>query len=367
MIQYVIDNLDLHVDDRVYIIYYKMDERYLSSITHPRVQFINIHKQTEGCVETVYLGLDRILNVHSNHTKCVVMDCDTFYAVNVLDQLRHCSDNVLFYTIQQDQSTSYSYLEIGDNNRITQIREKERISDFANTGIYGFLDIYTLYEYARQVLDHNIRFKGEYYMSCIVDRMLTDRQPFRAIELDHHHVFPLGTPTQVGAFLDRTYLFLFDLDGTLVLTDSIYFKVWKQILRTYRIELTMELFKTTIQGNNDRIALSKLIPTIYEQEVDKVSKLKDELFFEFIDDIQFVEGALEFIQKVYAQRHKIAIVTNCNRKTAYDILAYLNIAQYVDLVVIGNECARPKPYPDPYMTAIRYFQSTAPRVRVPNV
>jgi hypothetical protein len=36
-------------------------------------------------------------------------------------------------------------------------------------------------------------------------------------------------------------------------------------------------------------------------------------------------------------------------------LDYVNINAYVDYIVIGNECNYPKPYPDPYLKAINYF------------
>ena len=56
--------------------------------------------------------------------------------------------------------------------------------------------------------------------------------------------------------------------------------------------------------------------------------------------------------------HKIAIVTNCNRLVATKILKYTTIDKYIDKLVIGGECIRSKPYPDPYLTAIKYFNST---------
>ena len=44
---------------------------------------------------------------------------------------------------------------VNDSN-ITNIQEKNKISDNANTGAYGFTDINILYHYCKHVLDNNI-------------------------------------------------------------------------------------------------------------------------------------------------------------------------------------------------------------------
>ena len=59
-------------------------------------------------------------------------------------------------------------------------------------------------------------------------------------------VFSLGTPSEVKHYLDNTYAFLFDLDGTIVLTDDIYFEVWREILSFYNIILTHDIFNKYI-------------------------------------------------------------------------------------------------------------------------
>ena len=53
--------------------------------------------------------------------------------------------------------------------------------------------------------------------------------------------------------------FLLDLDGTLVITDFIYFNVWKELLFEYNIILTEEIFKNFIHGNNDLFLKNSLL------------------------------------------------------------------------------------------------------------
>lgn len=154
----------------------------------------------------------------------------------------------------------------------------------------------------------------------------------------------------------KDFVFLFDLDGTLVLTDEIYFDVWKEILQKYNIVLTEEIFKYTIIGNNDFTVINELLP-LKLNEINEISSLKDELFFKKIDKIKIIEGAISFLKQINNAGGKMAIVTNCNRMTAEYILNYTNMKDYFQCIVVGNECSKPKPYPEPYLKAMELLQS----------
>ncbi len=149
-------------------------------------------------------------------------------------------------------------------------------------------------------------------------------------------------------------LYLFDLDGTIVKTDHLYFDIWKTILDDHGIVLTIDLFKDNIQGSSDDTVIRNFGISI--SDISIISQKKDNYIIDNIDKILLVEGSIDFLKtiKKRSKNNYICIVTNCNRPVAHCILNKL-ISDYgiiIDDVVIGNECTRPKPYPDPYQTAI---------------
>jgi HAD superfamily hydrolase (TIGR01509 family) len=174
---------------------------------------------------------------------------------------------------------------------------------------------------------------------------------FYGYQLDGSNVFSLGTPNEVANYLKNTYCFLFDLDGTLVNTDTIYYNVWKQILQKYNIELTEDIFKKYIHGNNDETVIKTLIPFANEN----ISFIKDSLFIENLEDIIIISGAKEFMRKLIESGHKCCIVTNCNRRVAEEIIVHCGFRKYIDFIVVGSECEKPKPYPDPYVSAMKKY------------
>jgi HAD superfamily hydrolase (TIGR01509 family) len=125
--------------------------------------------------------------------------------------------------------------------------------------------------------------------------------------------------------------------------------------------MTEYIFNQYIQGNNDTYAMNQLHIDPHSYDIKEISLLKDKLFRKYIDEIVIIEGVVEYMKRIKEMGHSICIVTNCNRDTCHAILEYIAIDKYVNYVIIGNECERPKPYPDPYLTAIRLLHTTSDR------
>ena len=354
MIFYVLDNLELCQNDKIFIIYFSDLDKYnftnILGKKYKEISFIPISYQTAGAVETLYNGLNKIINL-SDNKKCVLLDCDTFYTQDILSIARTISDNLVFYTKKYDESPIYSYISLNSENKIVEIKEKVKISSNANTGCYVFNNIDILLYYCNYVLDNKITFNGEPYTSCVIDQMIKTND-FFGYEIDEAKVFSLGTPSELQRFINNSFVFLFDLDGTIVFTDHIYLVVWKEILSKYNIVLDLDLFNQYILGNSDDKVVKLLLPKCNLKEI---SELKDKLFIENINHIKIIDGAVEFIKTVKSYGFACSIVTNCNKNVATKIIDLCQIAKYIDYITIGNECKKSKPYPDPYLETIAKY------------
>jgi HAD superfamily hydrolase (TIGR01509 family) len=354
MIEYVLDNLTIsNNNDKIFIIYnVSLDSydfyQYIGN-KYPSIQFIKIN-DTKGAVESLFLGITYILNNYSYNSKCLILDCDTFYTQDIVSIFKNSNENMVFYTKNYEIDPIYSYIELNDSNIITNIREKNKISDNANTGAYAFTDIKVLHSYCKYVLDNNITFNNEPYTSCVISEMIKTNI-FKGYELNEDNVFSLGTPSAVKKYIDNTYAFLFDLDGTLVITDEIYYEVWHKILSDYNIILTPEIFKKFIQGNNDKYVLNSLLANINIQ-VDELSKIKDELFIQNIHKVKIVDGIYNIINDIKLLGHKLCIVTNCNKSVANEIVKCININNSIDFIISNNDCVNGKPSIEPYKKAL---------------
>jgi len=208
MILHVLDNLNIKRIDNVYIIYhYSLNDYNFCDIVHkkyPEITFIRLAEQTLGAAETIKIGLEYIMKI-SEHKKCILLDCDTFYKDDILEKFRNINDsNAVFYFKNYDVNPIFSYILLDESsNKIIDVQEKIKISDNANVGVYCFDDSTILYEYCSYIISNNIMFKNEYYTSCVISKMLDDGHHFIGIELKEEDVVNLGTPKQMQDFISQ--------------------------------------------------------------------------------------------------------------------------------------------------------------------
>jgi len=378
MLCYVLDTVKKSIteNDKVFIIHYSGYNMGGFMNKYPFVTFISVPYYTRGAAETIYEGLHQILsstNIEDN--LCLLLDCDTYYTIDIVSSAKLCGRNGVFYFDQnpQDKNDIYSYIltktergvyEKADTKYILDIAEKQRISDHANTGAYLFASTSVLYTYCKKVLCEEITFHKEYYTSCVIKLMLDDGHVFEAMQLEKNTVLFLGTPTQVREYTENTYAFLMDMDGTLVITDNIYLRVWREMLMPYHMDITKQVYYMCIHGQNDEIALRNLFGNKIPVSVTELSKKKDELFKKHIHLLEVVPNGKIFIERVKRLGHKVMIITNANRETAEDIVRYIDIVDDIDGIIVGNECNKPKPFPDPYKEAMRILNIPGERTIV---
>jgi beta-phosphoglucomutase-like phosphatase (HAD superfamily) len=153
---------------------------------------------------------------------------------------------------------------------------------------------------------------------------------------------------------NKDYIFLFDLDGTIVLTDDIYYSVWSSILYEYNITLTENIFKEYIQGNNDEYVLNTLLQNL-NINLTELSQTKDKKFIENIEKIKVVKGVYELFEDIKSNGYKCSIVTNCNKCVANKIVEHISIDKYIDFIISNNDVKNAKPNSEPYISAITRY------------
>ena len=220
MIFHVIRSLKAGALDTIHIVYTQDLDRYSfrsmlkKEFPDASLHFILLKYRTRGPVETVLCGLNQIGDLDN---QVLVLDCDTFYLDDILGVSREEQENFLFYFTDTHPDAIFSYIQIKDG-RVSDICEKEKISDHACTGAYGFRSGRELKKYCERVLNSENKARGEYYISSVYAEMINDGAAVISYPVENFHC--LGTPQQLqtycaghGAAPKR---FCFDLDGTLV-------------------------------------------------------------------------------------------------------------------------------------------------------
>ena len=229
---WLLDNLKIPPNTIVCIPYNKVYAQYriesLLTKEYPRIRFhfLCLNADTGGAADTIYQCLNE-LPVKDQPVLC--LDSDNFYTCDVIGMWN--GENNVFSFFDTQENPIYSYIqEYPESCRIKDIVEKEKVSNHASCGAYGFVSWEKLHEKCKYILDHNIRQKGEFYTSTVIREMIKDGDRFDNVSIENKQYICLGTPTQVRLFCHNYPLYsslnnacliqpkryCFDLDNTLV-------------------------------------------------------------------------------------------------------------------------------------------------------
>jgi HAD superfamily hydrolase (TIGR01509 family) len=353
IIYWLLDNIIYDNIDYVYIIYnveyenYNFESNIINRYTNVIFKFLKLTFQTSGALETVLYALNNINDDNDNSIICI--DADNFYTTDII-KLWNGTNSIITFN-DNNITPIFSYIDIDDNNIVINIKEKEFINNdkkIACCGAYGFSSYKELNKYAKLVIQDNYLIKNEYYISSVIKYMINDNIKFNNITIDNKYYYSLGTPEQIKKF---EYIFLLDLDGTLVDTDDLYIEIWNNLLKD--IDINKKYYDKNIKSKNDSNFLQSIMPEITKSKINEYSLKKDELFKNNIHKIKLFEGVIDFLDQL--NNCRVAIITNCNKLTAINILDHFNINKYISLIISADDCINGKPHKEPYLNAKHYF------------
>jgi HAD superfamily hydrolase (TIGR01509 family) len=168
-----------------------------------------------------------------------------------------------------------------------------------------------------------------------------------------------GKSIWTTADLDKAALLL-DIDGTLVLTDDIYFAVFTDLLAPYGHKVDQEFYIKNVHGKVDADVFKALMPKDYgPEELKAVSQKKDALFCAKAKElgVPIIPGLGEALAMAKKHGMRAVAVTNAPRPAGELCIAEIKkkfeAGDIIEDLVIGAECTRAKPHGDPYLEGMK--------------
>merc|ERR1719498_1217660 len=153
---------------------------------------------------------------------------------------------------------------------------------------------------------------------------------------------------------------LLDIDGTLVLTDDIYFAVFTDLLAPYGYTVDQEFYIKNVHGKVDADVFKALMPSDYgPEELKAVSQKKDALFCAKAKElgVPIIPGLGEALAMAKKHGMRAVAVTNSPRPAGElcieEIKKKFEAGDIIEDLVIGAECTRAKPFGDPYIEGMK--------------
>lgn len=246
---YLLDNLKINDSDWIYICYHPDYKQYrfedLLKKQYPDYQFYFycLQGSTRGAAETLSIALHQGIDFFKEDCPIISLDADNFFSTNII-QLWNGQNKIFTFEDENSDGSCYSYIrteenKINDNininnsnnniNKITKIIEKEKISNHACCGAYGFKSYQEVLFYADKIIQEKKMQKKEFYISGIIQEMIIANKIFQNEVISYSNWHCLGTPYQLLQFYNnypckniygnemiQKKRICFDLDNTLV-------------------------------------------------------------------------------------------------------------------------------------------------------
>lgn len=142
---------------------------------------------------------------------------------------------------------------------------------------------------------------------------------------------------------------IFDMDGTLVQTESIYHRAWEPEIRSRRGEITPDDYLRWFTGVPNREICTGLLG-LSGDDIEATIAAVDRRFWEYAEaGIAPIAGVPELLHGLRDVPR--AIATNAERDPAHRTLGLAGLLSHFEVIVTLSDVAHGKPAPDVYLEA----------------
>lgn len=205
MIEAVIDNLRptrpyrfVFICQKEHILDFGLD-RILRSV-EPTAEVISISSVTEGAACTVLLAEQYI----DNDSPLMIANCDQYVSVAIdqyIEKMDRGAYDGFIMTMKADDP-KWSFIRLDKAGCVTEVVEKQVVSDEATVGIYNYRRGRDFVASAKAMIASNGRVNGEFYVAPAYNYMIRDGQRvgFMNIGSDRAGMYGLGLPADLEFF-----------------------------------------------------------------------------------------------------------------------------------------------------------------------
>lgn len=189
MIERVVDNFTPNADHHFILI--------TRNDIAPNVQatLLPLDHETAGTVSTM-LEAEHLIG---RDDPLMIVNCDQlipgFEPDDFMAKAADCS-----VVVQKHTNPNHSYVK-EENGLVTEVAEKVVISDKSVSGIYFYRKAKYFFDYAHQMIEKNIRTKGEFYTTPVFNEIIAAGLKVNTYEVDNCE--PIGTPEELMDFQQK--------------------------------------------------------------------------------------------------------------------------------------------------------------------
>ncbi|KYD10001.1 HAD family hydrolase [Heyndrickxia sporothermodurans] len=145
---------------------------------------------------------------------------------------------------------------------------------------------------------------------------------------------------------------IFDFDGLILDTETIWYESYKETMKSYKCDLPLEQFSKCI-GSDDTALYAYFKEQLGDdcdiQEIEDAAKT----FYEKKMTAPVARaGVKEYLEDAKKLGYKISLATSSSKMWVTNYLSQLNLLHYFDILITKDDVDKVKPAPDLYLKAV---------------
>ena len=202
MIQVVVDNLNIEATF-VFVVQKEHREKYnldtLLNLITPNCKIVEVDGLTEGAACTTLLAKEFIDNdnplIMANSDQFVEWDSNEFMYKMIEQKV---DGGILSFTATHPK---WSFAKVDEAGFVTEVAEKNPISDIATVGVYYWAKGSDYVKYAEQMIEKNVRVNSEFYVCPVFNEAIGDGKKIKTFNIEK--MWGLGTPEDLKHYLEN--------------------------------------------------------------------------------------------------------------------------------------------------------------------
>ena len=202
MIQVVVENLGIDAN-YIFVVQKSHREQYnldtLLNLISPNCKIVEVDGITEGAACTALLAKEYIDSDNplffANSDQFVEWDSTEFmYKMNETN----ADGGIVSFRATHPK---WSFAKINESGLVTEVAEKNPISDIATVGYYYWKHGSDFVKYAEEMIEKDIRVNNEFYVCPVFNQAIEDNKEIRTFDIPK--MWGLGTPEDLKYYLEN--------------------------------------------------------------------------------------------------------------------------------------------------------------------
>lgn len=204
MIQVVVESMNIEATF-IYIVQKSHREKYnldtLLNLITPNCKIVEVDGLTQGAACTVLLAKEHI----NNENQLILTNSDQFIQWDSTEFMYQMNEKDFDGAIMCFESThpKWSFAKTNEDGLITEVAEKNPISNQATAGIYYFKHGSDFVSSAEQMIEKDIRTNNEFYVCPVYNEAILNGKKIYNYQIPAENMWGLGTPEDLKHYLEN--------------------------------------------------------------------------------------------------------------------------------------------------------------------